>query len=123
MNVIIVEDEALARDILREYLESHPDVHIQAECDKAQKALQAIEEHGPDLIFLDIQLPDMNGFELLDQLSTLPYIIFTTAYDQYAIRAFEVNALDYLLKPFDQDRFDEALKRVKRQMEQAQFDR
>lgn len=114
IKTIIVDDEPLARQIIREFLETHPDVQIMAECSDAHEALEAIEKYNPDLIFLDIQMPEINGFELLDMLEEIPSIIFSTAYDQYALKAFEVNAVDYLLKPYEQSRFDIALERVKK---------
>jgi DNA-binding LytR/AlgR family response regulator len=91
-----------------------------AECQDAFQALEAIEKYRPDLLFLDIQMPEVNGFELLAMLEQKPFIIFSTAYDQYALKAFEVNAIDYLLKPFDQERFDSALERVKKLMQMQQ---
>ncbi|MEJ2627468.1 MAG: response regulator, partial [bacterium] len=97
--------------MIREYLQNHPEVIIQDECKDAQEALSAIEKNDPDLLFLDIQLPEINGFELLQMLDKIPHVIFSTAYNQYAIKAFEINAVDYLLKPYTQERFDKALER------------
>ncbi len=114
ITAIIIDDEELGRKIIREYLGSHPEVEVKAECENAYEALETIEEHHPDLLFLDIQLPEVDGFELLGMLEEVPLVIFSTAYDQYALKAFEVNAIDYLLKPFDQKRFDMALERAKR---------
>lgn len=113
IKALIIDDEELGRKIIREYLESHPEVEVLAECQDAFEALKAMEKSYPDLLFLDIQMPEVNGFELLEMLEQRPYIIFSTAYDQYAVKAFEINAVDYLLKPFDQQRFDSALERVK----------
>lgn len=112
IKAIIVDDEQLGREIVKEYLEDHPNVKVVAECRDAHEALAAVENHQPDLLFLDIQMPEINGFELLEMLETPPKIIFSTAYDRYAIRAFEVNAVDYLLKPYDAERFNLALQRA-----------
>jgi len=114
IKTIIVDDEPLARQIIREFLEIHPEVQTMSECNDAHEALEAIEKYSPDLVFLDIQMPEINGFELLGMLKEIPRIIFSTAYDQYALKAFEVNAVDYLLKPYEQSRFDIALERVKK---------
>lgn len=112
IKAIIVDDEELGRSIIQEYLTNHPHVQIVAECRDAHEALNAIEKHHPDLIFLDIQMPEINGFELLEMFDEHPGIIFSTAYDQYALKAFEVNAVDYLLKPYDLERFNIALERA-----------
>jgi len=112
ITAIIVDDEQLARGIIREFLSAHPEIEIIAECRDAHEAFTAISEHHPDLMFLDIQMPEIDGFELLQMLDEMPQIIFSTAYDQYAIRAFEVNAVDYLLKPYDAERFDVAVQRA-----------
>ncbi len=114
---LIIDDEKLARELLREFLAAFPDIEILAECSKGTEAVEQIEKLKPDLIFLDVQMPGMTGFDVLDEIVHEPYVIFTTAYDQYAIKAFEKNAVDYLLKPLDQDRFklavDRALQRKK----------
>lgn len=112
IKAIIVDDEKLGRDIIKEFLDDHPQVEIVAECRDAHDALDAIDKHHPDLIFLDIQMPEVNGFELLEMLDDPPKVIFSTAYDQYAIKAFEVNAIDYLLKPYDAERFNLAVERA-----------
>ena len=112
IKAIIIDDEKLGRDIIKEYLDDHPRIEILAECRDAHEALDAINKHQPDLLFLDIQMPEINGFELLEMLEQHPKIIFSTAYDQYAIKAFEVNAVDYLLKPYDVERFNLALQRA-----------
>lgn len=122
IKTLIIDDEVLGRKIIREYLESHPDVEVMAECKDAHEALEAIEKYHPDLLFLDIHMPEMNGFELLEMLDEIPHVIFSTAYDQYALKAFEVNAVDYLLKPYVQDRFDLALERVIKDIRHDQFD-
>ena len=119
---IIIDDEELGRKIIREFLAVHPEVKVLAECQDAHQALEAIQKYHPDLLFLDVQMPEINGFELLEMLETIPSVIFSTAYDRYALKAFEVNAIDYLLKPFDQERFDKALSRAKEAMRSPQFE-
>ncbi len=109
IKVLIIEDEAPARSIIRHYLEKYDNVEITGECPDGYCGLMSIREHNPDLVFLDIQMPKLTGFELLEVLEEKPEIIFTTAYDEYAIKAFDMNAVDYLLKPFPEERFDEAL--------------
>lgn len=109
MRVIIVDDEDLARGLVREYLAGHADVEIVAECANGFDAVKAITELDPDLVFLDIQMPKLNGFEVVELAGRKTHYIFVTAYDQYALKAFEVHAVDYLLKPYSQQRFDEAL--------------
>lgn len=111
---IIVDDEPLARQVIREFAEKHADLKIIAEFGDPQEACKNINRDKPDLIFLDIQMPEINGFELIGKLDHLPVIIFCTAFDEYAIQAFENNAIDYLLKPFDQERFDKALQKAKK---------
>lgn len=117
---IIIDDEQLARDLLREYLQNLPELEIIGECSQGKDAVEMIDEKQPDLIFLDVQMPGMNGFEVLDSIEHDPYVIFVTAYDQYAIRAFEKNAVDYLLKPLDQDRFKTAVERAINRMKSEQ---
>ena len=112
INCIIIDDEQLARDLLKEYIEQVPEFTIVGEAAKGKDAVELIDKLQPDLIFLDVQMPGMNGFDVLDDISHDPYVIFTTAYDQYAIRAFEKNAVDYLLKPLDEERFRLAVKRA-----------
>jgi two-component system LytT family response regulator len=109
VKTLIIDDEPLARDLVRRYLAAHPEIEILAECIDGFEALKAIQQLNPDLIFLDIQMPKLEGFELLEVLQQKPEIIFTTAFDQFAIRAFELNAVDYLLKPFSKGRFDNAV--------------
>ena len=109
MKVIIVDDEPLARSIVKEFLQKHPDLQLMQECGDGFEGLKAIQQHQPDLIFLDIQMPKINGFEMLELLEQTPAVIFTTAFDEYAIKAFEAHAIDYLLKPFNQERFDKAI--------------
>ncbi len=109
MRVIIVDDEQLARGVLREYLSAHADIEIVGECANGFEAVKAIAELQPDLVFLDIQMPKLNGFEVLELAGQGTRYIFVTAFEQYAIKAFEVHAVDYLLKPFSQQRLDTAL--------------
>ena len=109
--VVIVDDEPLARSIVVEYLQQHPSIEVAAECNDGFQGVKAIMQHKPDLIFLDIQMPKINGFEMLELLDSTPSVIFTTAFDEYAIKAFEANAIDYLLKPFSKERFDLAIKK------------
>lgn len=114
--IVIIDDEPLARSIVAEYLQTHPDLELVAECNNGFEGVKAIMQHKPDLIFLDIQMPKINGFEMLEILDERPPVIFTTAFDEFAIKAFEANAIDYLLKPFDKNRFDNALKKWKEQI-------
>jgi two-component system LytT family response regulator len=109
MRIIIVDDEMLARGVVREYLAAHADVEIVAECANGFEAVKSIIELSPDLVFLDIQMPKLDGFEVAELAGGKTRYIFATAFDQYAIKAFECRALDYLLKPFSQQRFDQAL--------------
>jgi two-component system LytT family response regulator len=109
MRVIIVDDEELARGVLREFLGAHADIEIVAECANGFDAVKAITELEPALVFLDIQMPKLNGFEVVELAGRKARYIFATAFDQYALKAFEVHAVDYLLKPFSQQRLDEAL--------------
>jgi two-component system LytT family response regulator len=109
MRIIIVDDEMLARGVVREYLAEHADVEIVAECANGFEAVKAITELAPDLVFLDIQMPKLDGFEVAELAGNKTRYIFATAFDQFAIKAFEFHALDYLLKPFSQQRFDQAL--------------
>jgi two-component system, LytTR family, response regulator len=113
LRVVIVDDEALARSVLREFLGAHPGVEIVAECGNGFDAVKAVSELTPDLMFLDVQMPKLNGFEVLELLGRTVPVIFTTAYDKYALQAFEVHAVDYLLKPFSEERFAEALSRAR----------
>ena len=107
--VIIIDDEPLARSIVTEYLQKHPQLELMQECGDGFEGLKAIQQHQPDLIFLDIQMPKITGFEMLELIEQPPSVIFTTAFDEYAIKAFEAHAIDYLLKPFNQERFDKAI--------------
>lgn len=118
IRVLLVDDEPLARDMLREMLQGDAEVEIVGESCNGREALETIRAENPDLIFLDVQMPEVGGFEVLAALGKekAPYVIFVTAYDQYAVRAFEVQALDYLLKPFDQERFDVCWQRARAQI-------
>lgn len=115
IKALIVDDEPLARDRIREMLKDHPDVEVIAEARNGQEAIDSVAKQNPDLVFLDVQMPDLNGFDVLQNLDVerLPVIIFVTAYDQYALRAFDVHAVDYLTKPFDRERFAEAVEQAK----------
>lgn len=113
LKVIIVEDEKPARDLVKNYLSDYPEMELLGEFDNGFDGLKAINELKPDVIFLDVQMPKLSGFEMLEVLDHQPDVIFTTAYDQYAISAFEQNAVDYLLKPFSKERFRQALDRLK----------
>jgi two-component system LytT family response regulator len=115
IRALIVDDEPLARRHIRRLLERDAGVEVVADCADANQAASAIRELAPDLVFLDVQMPDADGFAVLETVGAgdMPLIIFVTAYDQYALRAFEVNALDYLLKPFDRKRFDKAMARAR----------
>lgn len=112
MRALIIEDEAPARDIVKTFLQSHPQIELLGEFSDGFSGLKAIKDLKPDLVFLDVQMPKITGFELLELLEERPNIIFTTAYDQYAIKAFEMNAVDYLLKPFSKERFNQAIQKV-----------
>ncbi len=115
IRALLVDDEMLARLALRQALESHQDVAIVGECSNAAEAMQALEALEPDLMFLDIHMPDIDGFGLLRELkpNVLPMVVFATAFGEHALRAFDAKALDYLLKPIDQDRFDQMMARVR----------
>ena len=121
LRVMIVDDEALAREGVRQFLADEPDVEIVGECPDGAAAVNRIEELRPDVLFLDVQMPRLNGFEVLEAIdpAAMPAVIFTTAYDDHAIRAFEVSAVDYLLKPFTQARFRKALERARAQLRAA----
>lgn len=112
MKAIIADDEDLARDLVRSFLQKHNNIEIIAECADGFTTVKAIHELKPDIVFLDVQMPKLTGFEVLELLEYKPIIIFTTAYDEFAVKAFELNAIDYLLKPFSQERFDKAIAKV-----------
>ncbi len=113
LRAVIVDDEELARGFLREMLRTHSEIEITAECSNGFEAVKAIAGTRPDLLFLDIQMPKLDGFEVLELIDPGPAVIFVTAYDQYAMRAFDAHAVDYLLKPFGAERFERALERAK----------
>jgi len=117
---IIVDDEELARAVVKEHLAPHEEITLLAECGNGFEAVKSVGELKPDLLFLDIQMPKLDGFEVLELLDPQPTVIFITAYDQHALRAFEVHAVDYLMKPFSPERFEEALIRAKARMSSGQ---
>ena len=119
LKTIIIEDEKPARDLLRAYLEEYEQMEIIGEYDNGFEGLKAVNEKKPDVIFLDVQMPKLTGFEMLEVLEHDPEVIFTTAYDQYAIQAFEQNAVDYLLKPFSRGRFKEAIGKLEARFEKT----
>jgi two-component system LytT family response regulator len=111
IKVVIIDDEPLARSMVSEYLQQYQEVKVVQECGDGFEGLKAIQQQQPDLIFLDIQMPKINGFEMLELLEQPPAVIFTTAFDAYAIKAFDIHAIDYLLKPFSRERFDKAMQK------------
>ena len=116
IRAIVVDDEELARQVLRELIGAHPEIELIAECANGFEAVKAITEMKPDLLFLDIQMPKLDGFEVLELVGTDMAIVFATAYDEYALKAFEVHAVDYLLKPFGSERFEKALQTVRQRV-------
>lgn len=112
LRAIIVEDEAPARDLVKAYIKTNPNIELIDECEDGFTGVKKINDAKPDLIFLDIQMPKLTGFEMIELLDEVPEIIFTTAYNQYAIKAFELSAVDYLMKPFSRERFNEAIDKV-----------
>src|SRR5699024_10478199 len=104
-----IDDEALARENIKNHLKAFDEIEVIGECENGFEAFKTIEKYGPDLVFLDIQMPKINGFELLELIDEKPKIIFTTAFDEYALKAFETGAVDYLLKPFSKERFRRAV--------------
>lgn len=116
IRVVTVDDEDLARQVLREFLSAHPEIEIAGECANGFEAVKAVAEVKPDLVFLDIQMPKLDGFEVLELIGKDAAVVFVTAYDTYAIRAFEVHAVDYLLKPIAKERFEAALERAKERL-------
>ena len=118
MKAIIIDDERLARKELSSLLENHPEIEIIDEATNADEAVEKIEKQNPDVIFLDIQMPGKTGFELLELLERVPQVVFTTAYDEFALKAFDFNALDYLLKPIQADRLSESINKIKSKIPQ-----
>jgi two-component system LytT family response regulator len=117
MKALIIDDERLARKELSNLLKDFTEIEVIGECANAEEGIQKITELSPDLIFLDIQMPDKSGFEMLEELESVPEVVFVTAYDEYALKAFEVSALDYLLKPVEYDRLEAAIEKVKEEIE------
>jgi two-component system LytT family response regulator len=115
MKIVIIDDEPLARSMVKEYLQSYPDAEVVQECNDGFEGVKAIQQHQPDLIFLDIQMPKINGFEMLELIENPPPVIFATAFEEFAIKAFETHAVDYLLKPFSKERFDKAMQKFLQQ--------
>lgn len=113
LRVVVVDDEELARAVVREHLAAHPGIEIVAECANGIEAIEAVAALAPDLVFLDVQMPRLTGFETLELLDPRPAVVFVTAYDRHAVKAFEVSAVDYLLKPFSKERFDAALAKAR----------
>ena len=120
ISALIVDDEPLGRDLVRHMLAVHPEFHVAAECSDGEKALAAIKRHAPRVVFLDIKMPRVDGMALLARIEAgaRPLIVFITAHDSYAIKAFEAHAFDYLLKPFDQERFDQTIARIRQRLQQ-----
>jgi two-component system LytT family response regulator len=116
LRIVIVDDEPLARAVVREYAQADPAIEIVADCANGFEAVKAVADHKPDLVLLDVQMPKLDGFEVLELLGRDQAVIFVTAYDQYALRAFEVHAVDYLLKPFSAERFHEAMQRARERL-------
>src|SRR5688572_23218562 len=107
--ILIIDDEPLARSLVKEYLQDREGIEVVGECDNGFEAIKSVMKFKPDLLVLDVQMPKINGFEMLEVLEDRPDVIFATAFDEYAIKAFEQNAVDYLLKPFSKERFDAAI--------------
>ena len=122
IRALIIEDEQPARDLIKHYLSVHTNITLLGEFSDGFSGLKAIHELKPDLVFLDVQMPKLTGFELLELMDETPHIIFTTAYDQFAIKAFELNAVDYLLKPYSQDRFNQAITKVMEKVQKEPTD-
>jgi two-component system LytT family response regulator len=116
IRTVLVDDEQLARQVLREFISAHAELEIAAECSNGFEAVKAVADQKPDLLFLDVQMPKLDGFEVLELIGNQTAVVFVTAYDNYAIKAFEVHAVDYLLKPFSAERFNAALTRAKQRL-------
>lgn len=119
IRAVIVDDEPLSRELIAEYLAGEPDVEVVARCENGFEAVKAVTRHDPDLLLLDIQMPKLDGFEVLELLDREPIVVFITAHDEYALRAFEAHALDYLLKPVGEDRFRQVMARVRERLHGA----
>lgn len=119
IRTIIIDDEQPARDLVLHYLSKHPEFDVIAEASDGFKGIQVIQEYKPEVVFLDIQMPKLTGFEMLELIEAKPLIIFSTAYDQFAIKAFEMNAVDYLLKPYSKDRFNQTVLKIKEKLNDA----
>jgi len=122
-SVIIIDDEQPAREIIKNYLSGHEAFELVAECSNGFEGIKLIQEHNPDLVFLDIQMPKITGFEMLELLDHFPAIIFSTAFDEFAIKAFDLSAIDYLLKPYSQVRFDQAVEKAHLKLRERKVDR
>lgn len=122
MKAVIVDDERLARKELTKLLEEFPEIEIIGECTNGKEAIQFINENKPDLVFMDIEMPELNGFDVIEQIDRTPAIVFVTAYNDYAIKAFEVNASDYLVKPVDPSRLKETIEKIKSENEEIDTD-
>ena len=120
IRAVIVDDEELSRSLVKEYLTAHPDIEIVAECADGFEAVRAVNDLKPDLLFLDIQMPKLDGFEVLELIGDEVEVLFLTAYDQYALKAFEVHALDYLLKPFSEERFAKGLEQARSKLQRQE---
>lgn len=119
--VLLIDDEPLARRVVKEYLKDFPQFTICGECNDGFEGLKSVRELQPDLLFLDVQMPKINGFEMLELLENPPAVVFTTAFDEYALKAFEAHAVDYLLKPFSRERFGKAIQKWQSQEQAAQI--
>lgn len=117
---LIIDDEPPARAVVRSFLSQHPSIEILGECSNGFEAIKAIQDQKPDVIFLDVQMPKVSGLELLEVLDEPPVVVFSTAYDQYALKAFEMSAVDYLLKPYSQSRFNQAMVKVMAQLSKGE---
>jgi len=119
IRVVMADDEELARRVLREHLSTEPDIEIAAECSNGFEAVKAVNELNPDLVFLDVQMPKLDGFEVVELIESNAAVVFVTAYDQYAMRAFDAAAVDYLLKPYSAERFHASIERVRARLREA----
>lgn len=117
INALLIDDEPLACAVVSEYLQHHPDIHVVGMCHNGFEGVKLIQELKPDVVFLDVQMPKISGLEMLELLDEIPPIIFTTAFDEYAVSAFEANAIDYLLKPFSKERFNQSIEKLKSRSE------